>query len=250
MPGWAPTPLRLRFRGAFDAHDGIPLGAMRPGDCCYAVHEPGKCWQGWSNCDGRHLYVILPDGHHWDVDSRAANCTLPGDQTHRCWVRTGDPEAHPPTVSAGKGGVTCSAGAGSIQSPSGWHGYLDGGWLCLQRGQRGPEPAPEEESTMPDAPAPNPTADAAPAAPAAPAVPHPEAKTEAEHFANLDHVLRVHAPEVHGYGHLWADIATHLHAWREALLRDLGREEKRVEDAADPHAGGGAGEENHGGSGA
>jgi hypothetical protein len=226
------VPLRLRFRGAFDAHDGIPLDLMRPGDCCYATHEPGRCWIGWTNCGGRHLYVILPDGSFWDADGRAANCALPGDTTHRCWVMTGDPAAHPPTVSAGKGGHTCAAGAGSIQSPSGWHGYLDGGWLCLQRGQRGPEPAPEEESTLPDAsvPAPVPAA-AAPAAPPPPTVPHPDAKTEPEHFANLIHVLREHAPAIHGYGHLWHEIASHLQAWRTELVRYVEGEDRPKEEA-------------------
>ena len=83
---------------------------------------PTQCPHGWSNCDGRHLRAILPDGHEWDVDGRASNCTMPTDQTHRCWVRSGEP----PLVTAGKTGHTCSAGAGSIASPT-WHGFLTRG---------------------------------------------------------------------------------------------------------------------------
>ena len=83
-----------------------------------------SCSCTWSNCDGRHLYVILPNGWEWDSDGRASNCTLPDEKTHRCWVRTGEP----PLVTAGKQGHTCSAGAGSI-APPGWHGFLRNGKL-------------------------------------------------------------------------------------------------------------------------
>lgn len=100
-------------------------GDLHPGDMfwedCY--HHDGKChW--WDNCPGQHLHVVLPNGHHWDIDSRARNCTLPNDRTHRCWVRTGEP----PRVTVGKGGVTCSAGAGSIMSGD-YHGFLRDGIL-------------------------------------------------------------------------------------------------------------------------
>jgi hypothetical protein len=83
---------------------------------------PTACPHGWSNCDGRHLHAITPDGHEWDVDGRASNCNRQEDQEHRCWVRTGEP----PNVTAGKGGNTCSAGAGSIAAPN-WHGFLRAG---------------------------------------------------------------------------------------------------------------------------
>jgi len=105
-------------------------GAPEPGDMFYSIWrqvptENGtRCSCTWSNCDGQHLYVILPNGSEWDVDSRARNCTLKDDETHRCWVRVGDP----PNVTAGKTGHTCSAGAGSIAVP-GWHGFLRGGKL-------------------------------------------------------------------------------------------------------------------------
>lgn len=92
--------------------------------------EPGACWDAWwmpfsRGDDGIYLMVRLPDGHDWSVDSQASNCTRPGEP-HRCWVRHGDPrECH---VTVDKNGETCSAGAGSIQSPN-WHGFLREGQL-------------------------------------------------------------------------------------------------------------------------
>ena len=74
------------------------------------------------------LCVILPDGTAWIIDSQATNCTMADDhrqERHHCWVLSGGP---PPNVTAGKGGVTCSAGAGSIQS-GGYHGFLQNGVL-------------------------------------------------------------------------------------------------------------------------
>lgn len=72
---------------------------------------------------GRHLWVQTPGGS-WCIDSRASNCTLPYDYEHRCWVRHGDP----PVVTVDKHGLTCSAGAGSIQCGS-YHGFLQNGRL-------------------------------------------------------------------------------------------------------------------------
>jgi hypothetical protein len=95
-----------------------PAGAM-----WYATWMPaGMYWDNKTDTD--HLTVRLPDGTDWCVDSRANNCTLPNDRTHRCWVRHGVP----PNVTVAKDGNTCSAGAGSIKSPN-WHGYLRGGEL-------------------------------------------------------------------------------------------------------------------------
>jgi hypothetical protein len=74
--------------------------------------------------------VILPDGHHWIPDSQASNCTIPDDVTqerHHCWVVHGEL----PNITVDKAGQTCSAGAGSIQSPDGWHGFLRNGELVL-----------------------------------------------------------------------------------------------------------------------
>lgn len=62
--------------------------------------------------DGPQLMVICPNGSPWNIDSRASNCTMPYDYSHRCWVRTGTP----PKVTVDKGGHTCAAGAGSIMA--------------------------------------------------------------------------------------------------------------------------------------
>jgi hypothetical protein len=74
--------------------------------------------------DGQCLVVRMPGDHDWIVDSRAANCTMPTDTVHRCWIRHGEP----PDVTADKNGVTCAAGAGSIATGK-WHGFLRAGWL-------------------------------------------------------------------------------------------------------------------------
>lgn len=81
----------------------------------------GKHWQG---PDGLHLVVMLPNGHEWAIDSRANNCTMPNETTHRCWVRHGVP----PNVTVDKRGNTCQAGSGSILSGD-FHGFLRAGAL-------------------------------------------------------------------------------------------------------------------------
>lgn len=107
-------------------------GELEPG-CVYLrddhVAEDGTrvCMSRWSNCDGRHLIVVLPNGHSWDVDGRANNCGSPDDTTHRCWVRVGDP-SDPSTLHVTKDGHTCAAGAGSIASGD-YHGFLAHGVL-------------------------------------------------------------------------------------------------------------------------
>lgn len=105
-----------------------PSGKPEPFDCYYGEWykcvERGHCIYGWTNCDGRHLFVVLPEGTHWDVDSRATNCTMPNDNTHRCWVLHGEA----PNVHVDKNGPTCGAGGGSIMVP-GFHGFLHHGDL-------------------------------------------------------------------------------------------------------------------------
>ena len=94
--------------------------------------EPGASWNAdwmpsnWRGADGIALMVRLPDMHDWHVDSRASNCTMPDDNVHKCWVRHGDPRECAVTVD--KNGVTCQAGAGSIDSGT-WHGFLQAGQL-------------------------------------------------------------------------------------------------------------------------
>jgi hypothetical protein len=73
---------------------------------------------------GPQLTVILPDFHPWTIDGRASNCGKPADFEHRCWIRHGEP----PAITVDKQGLTCEAGAGSIQTGS-WHGYLRDGQL-------------------------------------------------------------------------------------------------------------------------
>lgn len=108
-------------------------GKPEPGDLFFldykAMREdhPHHCHSAWTNCDGKHLQCILPNGEQWDIDSRASNCTKPEDRTHRCWVRHGDPTKGE-VIHVDKNGNTCNAGAGSI-IVDGWHGFLHQGIL-------------------------------------------------------------------------------------------------------------------------
>lgn len=61
----------------------------------------------------------------WRIDSRASNCTKPGDTLHRCWCRHG---TFGEILHVDKVGNTCEAGAGSIAVP-GFHGFLHNGYL-------------------------------------------------------------------------------------------------------------------------
>ncbi len=92
---------------------------------------PGAMWNAWwsqfKGPDGLSLYVKLPNGHQWNIDGPANNCTMPNDHrqlNHHCWVREGTP----PLLTVGKNGVTCGAGAGSILSGN-YHGFLRNGVL-------------------------------------------------------------------------------------------------------------------------
>lgn len=79
-------------------------------------------WYPWKGPDGLSLVVRCPGGAEWMIDGRANNCTLPNDDVHRCWIRHGEP----PRITVDKNGLTCSAGAGSIQAGS-YHGFLRDG---------------------------------------------------------------------------------------------------------------------------
>jgi hypothetical protein len=74
--------------------------------------------------DGHILMAKCPGGGVWCIDSRASNCTMKDDAKHRCWVRHGDPRTG--MIHVDKNGLTCAAGAGSIQTHN-WHGSLHNG---------------------------------------------------------------------------------------------------------------------------
>lgn len=77
----------------------------------------------WCGDDGRAIICRVPNGHDWQIDGPASNCTRPND-SHHCWVRHGVP----PNLTVDKNGNTCAAGAGSILTKT-WHGFLRNGYL-------------------------------------------------------------------------------------------------------------------------
>ncbi len=102
-----------------------PSGKPEPGSMFWQYWNVGEnhhCSGNWDGCQGPHLIAVCPNGSEWDIDSRAANCTMKDERTHRCWIRSGEP----PMVTAGKAGHTCTAGAGSIQAGD-YHGFLQNG---------------------------------------------------------------------------------------------------------------------------
>jgi hypothetical protein len=146
---WPQRLYRRTDNGELHTLRDAPLGAMWHVD--YYNH---------TGPDGQCLVVRIPKHHDWMVDSRASNCdspckycgrpyqghtnatcSNPGDgqrpytvgsyedirPEHRCWVRHGD--AKTGNVHVDKNGITCNAGAGSIISPDGWHGFLHNGYL-------------------------------------------------------------------------------------------------------------------------
>lgn len=105
-----------------DAMLWLRIYASKP---CPGAPGPYSIHDNWTRIGVIPSGVILPNGHEWNVDSRASNCTMKEDRLHRCWVRHGEP----PLVTANKqGGRTCAAGAGSIAVP-GYHGFLNNGVL-------------------------------------------------------------------------------------------------------------------------
>lgn len=109
--------------------DGTPV-ELQVGDVYFGENHLDRYACEWSNCDGRHLCCLVPDGHRyhiWNIDGRARNCTMKDDRLHRCWVRHGDPSI-PGQLHVDKAGLTCAAGAGSILTST-WHGFLHHGEL-------------------------------------------------------------------------------------------------------------------------
>lgn len=131
----------------------VPVGAMW--DANHYGSDPGV--DNRVGVDGMSLNVMTPE-REWCVDARASNCdspckhcgvpykdhkiatcTNPGDgerpytkgqyvdsRPHYCWVRHGDPRTG--NVHVDKNGVTCNAGAGSIQQDH-FHGFLHNGFI-------------------------------------------------------------------------------------------------------------------------
>lgn len=110
-------------------NEEVPWENLQPGDLFFINMDHGDehyCHGRWTNCDGNHLYCVLPGGHRWDINGRASNCTMKDDTLHRCWVCHGDPASG--NIHVDKNGLTCRAGAGSIMVPE-FHGFLKNGML-------------------------------------------------------------------------------------------------------------------------
>lgn len=99
-----------------------PSGDPEAGNIYYNHWLPEDFY--WDNHKGPHLECLVPNGEFWNIDSRASNCTMPNDRTHRCWVKHGNPEDG--TIHVDKNGLTCNAGGGSIQTKN-YHGFLHNG---------------------------------------------------------------------------------------------------------------------------
>jgi len=115
--------------GGIEYSSKIPI-YRSPAGSLFTINDapPGAMWDAdWQRCfgrtgpDGIDLMVKCPDGHTWNVDGRASNCTRPDDNAHRCWCRHGDVRRG--EIHVDKIGDTCAAGAGSILTPQ-WHGFL------------------------------------------------------------------------------------------------------------------------------
>lgn len=102
----------------------LPVGAVWNAEWLAELSE-GRVNTLYTGPDGLSLHVRTPGGD-WCIDGRANNCTMPEDNTHKCWVRHGSPKDG--TLHVDKNGHTCGAGAGSIVQP-GYHGFLHNGHL-------------------------------------------------------------------------------------------------------------------------
>lgn len=135
--------LWTRDTGEFMTLADAPAGAMWNADWYEGQTE-------WTGPDGRAIVVKCPNGRSWNIDSRASNCDSPcaschvaynnhrntgaksptgqscehykESRPHKCWIRHGEP----PNLTVDKQGVTCGAGAGSIQAGD-YHGFLRNG---------------------------------------------------------------------------------------------------------------------------
>lgn len=110
---------------AFGPKYDTPSGGLEPWNLFFMDWFPANYY--WDNQVEPMLCCVLPNGDHWNIDSRASNCTMKEDRLHRCWVRHGNPSKGE-IVHVDKNGHTCQAGTGSILM-GGWHGYLHNGDL-------------------------------------------------------------------------------------------------------------------------
>lgn len=109
---------------------GQLIGSTVPGDWYYLDEHsdrPEACPYRWDDCDGFHLWVVLPNGCAHCLDWRASNCGAPNDRRHRCWKRNG--EMPNVTHSPGCPG-SCSIPCDHVPSRGRWHGYLRNGELA------------------------------------------------------------------------------------------------------------------------
>lgn len=124
------TPSRqVHHRRMYSTPSGEVIDRPAIGDAWLADwwhHDDGSCGI-WSNCDGKHVIVKLPGGVEFDAMSRASNCTMKDDRSHRCWRVHGNLETGA-GLTFDKNGLTCNAGAGSIQLGN-WHGYVKQGFI-------------------------------------------------------------------------------------------------------------------------
>lgn len=134
-----------------DTGEATSLRDAAPGAIWNAKWMLGAASDTWrrnyAGPDGQCLVVRLPNGRDWMIDGIASNCdascldcgapmhqhlanppTVPcrllNPRPHKCWIRHGIP----PALHVDKNGITCNAGAGSIQAGS-YHGFLHNGRL-------------------------------------------------------------------------------------------------------------------------
>jgi hypothetical protein len=102
--------------------ENLPIGALYAADRSHCKNKNQWPPAGY---DGLAVVCVCV-GHHWYIDSRASNCTLPQDMEHRCWVRHGTVGDR---ITVDKNGLTCGAGAGSFFMGMNdmWHGFLRNG---------------------------------------------------------------------------------------------------------------------------
>ena len=118
--------------------DQLPIGAL------YAIERDADIlFDQFPPCgyDGLSIACVLignggPDSrHHWYIDYKASNCTMPDDDKHRCWVRHGTVgeklTVNKEPIQGPNGLITsCQAGAGSFfMDNQSWHGFLTNGEL-------------------------------------------------------------------------------------------------------------------------